>query len=80
MLSNVQIIEIASNNLIAEYSIELVDDRVKEDYFDEAWDNAVDDGLVEESSRLAYSIQFADKAEKLEELTNPPNQHPLPNP
>lgn len=65
MLSNVQIIKIASNNLIAEYSIELVDDSVEEDYFDEAWDNAVDDGLVEESSRLEYSIQFADKAEKL---------------
>ena len=80
MLTHVQIIEKESNKLIAEYPIELVDDELKEDYFDEAWENAVDDGLVDESTRLDYIIKFVNKEVKLEELTNPPNQDPLPNP
>lgn len=79
MLSKVRIIEKESNNLIAEYPIELIDDVDKEDYFDEAWENALDDGLVDESNRLDYDIKFVDE-ENLEDLTNPPNQHPLPNP
>ncbi len=79
MLSKIRIIEKESNNLIAEYPIELVDDVDKEEYFDEAWENAVDDGLVDESNRSDYDIQFVDE-ENLEDLTNTPNQHPLPNP
>ncbi len=79
MLSKVRIIEKESNNLIAEYPIELFEDVDKEDCFDEAWEAAVDDGLVDESNRLDYDIKFVDE-ENLEDLTNPPNQHPLPNP
>lgn len=79
MISKVRIIEKEANNLIAEYPVELVDDVDKEDYFDEAWENAVDDGLVDEANRSDYDIKFVDK-ENLEDLTNPPNQHPLPNP
>ena len=60
-------------------SLKLIDDVDKEDYFDEAWENAIDDGLVDESNRLDYDIKFVDE-ENLEDLTNPPNQHPLPNP
>lgn len=79
MVSKVRIIEKESNNLIAEYPIELVDDLNKDDYCDEAWENAVDDGLVDESNRSDYNIQFVDE-ENLEDINNPPNQHPLPNP
>ncbi len=79
MLTKVRIIEKSSNNLITKYPIELIDDELKENYFDEAWENAVDDGLVDESNRLDYEIRFVDEG-KLEDLTNPPNQHPLPNP
>jgi len=48
MLSKVRITEKESNNLIAEYPIQLVEDVNKEDFFDEAWQDAVD-GLVDES-------------------------------
>ncbi|MBA3756078.1 MAG: hypothetical protein H0X02_07600 [Nitrosomonas sp.] len=80
MLSKVQIIEKSSNNLIAEYPFELIDDDLMEEYLDEAWETAIDDGLVDESARLDYEVKFVDEDEKLEELTNPPNQDPLPNP
>jgi len=60
MLSKVRIIEKESNNLIAEYPIELVEDVDIEDFFDEAWEGAVDDGLVDESNRLDYDIKLVD--------------------
>ena len=60
MLNSVQIIEINSNHIIAEYPIELVEDDFKEDYFAEAWKNAVDDGLVNESKRSDYFIKLVD--------------------
>lgn len=57
MLTKVRIIvEKNSHNLIAEYSIELIDDDLKEDYLDEAWEYAIDDGLVDKSNRLDYDI------------------------
>ncbi len=58
MLTKVRIIEKSSNNSVAEYPIELINDDLKEDYFDEAWENAVDDGLVDEANRLDYEIHF----------------------
>ena len=60
MLKNVQIIEISSSHIIAEYPIELVGDELKEDYFAEAWENAVDDGLVDESNRSDYELKFVE--------------------
>jgi len=58
MVSKVRIIEKESNKLIAEYPIELVDDIDKEDYFDEAWENAVDEGLVVEGNRNDYDLEI----------------------
>ncbi len=63
MLKNVQIIEINTNHVIAEYPIELVGDELKEDYFAEAWENAVNDGLVDESKRAEFFIKFIDEAQ-----------------
>ena len=60
MLKNIQIIEINSNHIIAEYQIDLVGDELKEDYFAEAWENAVDDGLVDESNRSDYELKFVE--------------------
>ncbi len=79
MVSKIRIIENESNNLIAEYPIELVDDIDEEDYFDEAWDNAVDDGLVDESCRPDYDFKIVDE-QNLQDLTEPPNDDPAPNP
>jgi len=60
MIKKVQIIEVNSTHIIAEYPIDLVGDDLKEDYFAEAWGNAVDDGLVDESKRSNYIIQFVE--------------------
>jgi len=79
MVFKVRIIEKESNNLIAAYPIELVDDIDKEDYFDEAWENAVDDGLVDESCRSDYDFKMVDE-QNLQDLTVPPNDDPAPNP
>ena len=60
MTKNVQIIEINTNHIITEYPIDLVGDELKEDYFAEAWENAADDGLVDESKRADFFIKFVD--------------------
>jgi len=44
MIKRVQIIEVNSTHIIAEYPIDLIADDLNEDYFAEAWENAVDDG------------------------------------
>lgn len=67
MIKKVQIIEIDTNIVIAEYPIELVGDDFEEDYFAEAWENAIDDGLVEDYDRSNYLIEFVDKDNEDEE-------------
>lgn len=91
MSTKVRIIEKESNKLIAEYPIVIVDypagndaevidaDAIKLDYFDEAWENAIEDGLVDTSNRADYDFVLAD-VQKLEHLTNPPNDDHSPNP
>ena len=91
MSTKIRIIEKESNNLIAEYPIVIVEypdgidtdvidaDVIKLDYFDEAWENAIEDGLVDVSSRADYDFVLADE-KNLEHLTNPPNDDPAPNP
>lgn len=60
MIKTVQIIKVNSTHVIAEYPIDLIADDLKEDYFAEAWENAVDDGLVDEFKRSNYIIQFVE--------------------
>ena len=60
MIKRVQIIEIDSNITIAEYPIELVGDDFEEDFFAEAWENAIDDGLVNDYGRTNYLIEFVE--------------------
>ena len=64
----IEIINIEFDKPTAEYPFKLVEGNLAEDYFDEAWALAIDDGLVDESSRLNYIIQFANGAEELEDF------------
>lgn len=61
MIKKVIIAEISSKQIIAEYPIDLDEDSEKEDYFEEAWKNAVDEGFVDESRRDDYTIRFSVK-------------------
>lgn len=61
MFTSVQIIEINSDNIIAEYPIELLGDDLYEDYFTKAWEKAVYNGLVAESARSDYSLQLVNE-------------------
>lgn len=80
MTMKIVIMDLKTDKTIAEYPFEFIEGNLDDDYFDEAWSIALDEDLVEESSRSNYNIRFADKEEKLEDFTNPPNQHPVPNP
>ncbi|PSJ15810.1 hypothetical protein [Nitrosomonas supralitoralis] len=59
-MKNVQIIEKSSGHIVAEYPVieELIDDLSEEEYIEEAWDNAVEEGLVEETNRDNYDIEI----------------------
>lgn len=61
MLKRVKIIDKLSEQIVAEYPIELVGDDLKEDFFAEAWEHAVDDGLVDELNRSNYYMQFVEE-------------------
>lgn len=74
----IEIFDIKSDNIIAEYTLNQLKE-IQTKTFDEAWEIAIDDDLVEESNRSNCIIRFAVAEEKLEDFTNPPNQHPLPN-
>ena len=62
MLKRVQIIEKLSGDLIAEYPVVLeIADASVDDYCDEAWENAIDDGLVKECNKDDYEIIVVEK-------------------
>ena len=59
MLKNVQIIEKSSGHIVAEYPIIIeVIDTEDEDYIEDAWENAVEEGLVDEDNRDNYDIEI----------------------
>ena len=61
MLRIVQITEKDSNNIIAESSIILeFADAADQDYFDKAWMDAINDGVVDPQSKSNYKIKYAD--------------------
>ncbi len=59
MLKNIQIIEKSSGHVIAEYPVVMeIADTPEEDLFDDAWENAIDEGLVDEYNRHNYDIEI----------------------
>jgi hypothetical protein len=66
MHKNIQIIENSSGRIVAQYPIiiELIDTSDK-DYFNDAWENAVEEGLVDEENRDNYDIEIVDDTEEL---------------
>lgn len=60
IINKIRITDKLSQQIIAEYPIERVGDDLKEDFFAEAWDHAVDNKLVDESNRSNYSMKFVD--------------------
>lgn len=65
MIKNVQVVEKSSGRIIAQYPIiiEIIDTQ-DEHYFDEAWENAVDEDLVDEDDRNNYDIEIVGEAEE----------------
>ena len=62
MLRKVQITDKNSDNIIAELPIILkVADAQNKDYLNEAWKNAIDNGLVDPGTRSDYRIEFVDE-------------------
>ena len=58
MLKNVQITEKSSGRIIAVYPIVIeIVDASEEEYCDEAWENAIDEGLVDPETRQDYEIE-----------------------
>lgn len=59
-MKNVQIIEKSSGHIVAEYPIivELTDDASDQDYIDDAWEIAVEEGLVEADYPENYDIEI----------------------
>ena len=61
MLRIVRISEKDSNRIIAESSVILeFDDASDQDYFDKAWQDAINDGIVNPQIRSDYKIEYAD--------------------
>ncbi len=59
MLKNVQIIEKSSGHIIAKYPIDIeIADTLEEDLFADAWENAIDEGMVKEGNRDNYDIEI----------------------
>ena len=59
-MKNVQIIDKLSGQIIAEYPIfvDLIDDPVDQDFMDDAWDIAVEEGLVDDDNRKSYKLEI----------------------
>lgn len=60
---NITIIESDSGRIVVQYPIVLVGqdyEPTDQEYFDEAWRCAVDDGLVEADSRSDYTFELAE--------------------
>ena len=65
MLKNVQIIEKSSGHIVAEYPVVIeVIETEDEDYIEDAWENAVEEGLVEEDNRNNYDIEIVGDVEE----------------
>ena len=61
MLKNVQIVDKNTGNIVANYPVILeTTDASDEDYFDEAWENAVDDGVVDAVNVEDYVMEFVE--------------------
>ena len=61
MLKNVQIIEKSSGHIVAEYPVVIeVIETENEDYIEDAWENAVEEGLVNEDNRDNYDIEIVE--------------------
>lgn len=60
MLENVEIVEKSTGHIIAEYPVirELLNEVSKEEYCLEAWENAIDEGLVDANNRNNYEIEI----------------------
>ena len=59
MLKTVRITEKASGTLIARYPVIFeITDATEEDYLEEAWQNAIDGGLVDKDKRSHYDVDF----------------------
>ena len=60
MLENVEIVEKSTGHIVAEYPVirELLNEVSKEEYYLEAWENAVDEGLVDGNNRENYEIEI----------------------
>ncbi len=59
-MKNVQIIEKPSGHIVAEYPVieELINDSSEGEYLDEAWENAVEEELVDDTNRDKYDIEI----------------------
>lgn len=65
MLKNVQIIEKSSGHIVAEYPVVIeVIETEDEDYIEDAWENAVEEGLVNEDHRDNYDIEIVGDVEE----------------
>ena len=65
MLKNVQIIEKSSGHIVAEYPVVIeVIETEDEDYIEDAWENAVEEGLVNEDNRDNYDIEIVGDVEE----------------
>ncbi|SOD22060.1 hypothetical protein [Nitrosomonas ureae] len=59
-MKNVQIIEKSSGHIVAEYPVivDLIEDPTDLDYIEDAWELAVEEGLVEENNRENYDLEI----------------------
>ena len=61
MTKQIQIIEKSSNGIISEYAIDLPNSHATDkDYFDAAWEYAIDDFMVDPSFRSDFEFSISD--------------------
>ncbi len=72
MLKTIQIIEKSSGLIVAEYPYiaELVEDVSEEEYCNDAWENAIDEGLVDEDKRSEYLVEIVEDEEDEDDEEN----------
>lgn len=60
IMKNIQIIEKSSGHKIAEYPflLEFYEDQSEQDFIDDAWELAMEEGLVDESCRENYDLEI----------------------
>ncbi len=59
MSKNVQIIEKSSGHIVAEYPVIIELGEIEDnEYLQDAWENAVEEGLVIEENRYNYDIEL----------------------